>query len=248
MPPADPSNRGTQSLTSCTSLRPQWVVYSASPEMTAGLNALRRQIRARGCQAPKDVLGLISALRELEAVCDAVTSGRAAPNHTNRVSLVSDVQCSLGGLGPALAEQIAPLLPDFKKQVGGLVKALDAVPATRTIGLAVRSLLQRLTTIDSVAAAWRDVVTTYLDLKSSPECCEARVLQLVELAENRGVDYDAWASKAERILGDEAQLLATLGEKVAPVRGHAAEPRRTSRRRWREASDPALRGDAKRTA
>jgi len=123
----------------------------------------------------------------------------------------------MSSLGPEVTDLIAPLLPDFKKQVGGLGSTLDSVPATKTVYLALISFLQRLGTAEAVAAGWRDVVATFRNLDASAECCEMRILQLVELAEHRGVDYENWAQKAERILGDDARILASLGETVGGV-------------------------------
>lgn len=121
---------------------------------------------------------------------------------------------SIERLGPEATDVIAPQLADFKKQIGGLGKTLDSVPATRTVNLALSSLLERLGTAEAVAAGWRDAVATFRHLSASPDCCEMRILQLVELAENRGVDYETWALKAERFLGDDARILASLGEKT----------------------------------
>jgi hypothetical protein len=53
---------------------------------------------------------------------------------------------SIERLGPEATDVIAPQLPDFKKQIGGLGKTLDSVPATRTVNLALSSLLERLGT------------------------------------------------------------------------------------------------------
>lgn len=196
-------------------MKPQWIVYSASPPMSAGLQALRRQLRARGSEASADVLGPITALRELEAVCSSVTAGRGKPNPENRTSLLKDVIASLEALGDTVSGVLAPQLPDFRGQVGGLMKALDSVAATRSIQLGVESLLSELSSAAAPVAAWRDAVAAFLDVNGTSSRCERRIQQLVEIAEHRGVDYDAWARRADSILGDDARVMAQFDVYVA---------------------------------
>lgn len=182
--------------------------------MSAGLQALRRQLPARGSEAPTDVLGPITALRELAAVCNSVTAGRGKPNPENRASLLKDVIASLEALGDTVSDVLAPQLPDFKAQVGGLMKALDSVAATRSLQLALESLFRELSSAAAPAAAWRDAVAAFLDVNGSSSRCELRIQQLVEIAEHRGVDYDAWARTAGSILGDDARVLAKFDVQV----------------------------------
>src|SRR5436309_922041 len=56
----------------CSTVRIPGTVYRYEPPGQSGLRALRRQIGRGGSSAPPDVLGPVTALRELEAVCDGM--------------------------------------------------------------------------------------------------------------------------------------------------------------------------------
>ncbi len=124
---------------------------------------------------------------------------------------MQDVQVALSSLGPRLTSEIAALLVDFRRLVAEIPNAFDDVGDVMALKLATESMLEQLKTNEAVAAAWRDVVSTFKDPEKSTEDRELRVMQLAELAEFRGVDYEAWATQAQWILMDNPEVLADLG-------------------------------------
>jgi hypothetical protein len=190
-------------------------IHAAEPAGTSGLRALRRRLRFRGAYAPTDVLGPISALRELEAICAGMLSGREGPNAENRRSLVDDLQRSLSRLGPETRAAARQVLSDFQSDLHRLKPRLDTPQGARLTSLTVGRLLERLTDERVAAGAWRDTVTTFLDDDQTSEQCELRISQLVELAEHRGVEYATWASRASGLLGDSPHAYQGTDENVS---------------------------------
>jgi hypothetical protein len=180
--------------------------------MSAAISSLRRQLRGRGGQAPPDVVGPITILRELEAICGSVMSGHDAPHAKNRASLVADTAAALDALGPNTSAVVTHLIPHFKSELFALEKEFDFDGAVHAVGLATRSVLAAIRTEQAVAAAWQDVVDTFQNPDSKSELCEQRIMQLVELAEHRGVDYQAWSERAAYVLGDDPRIMASIGE------------------------------------
>ena len=160
------------------------------------------------------MLGPITALRELDAVCDGMLSGRGGPNLPNRASLVDELQRSLNQLGMLTRQAAHESLANFQSELARLTRRLDTPSGARVLKLQLGVLLDRLDAEEVVAAAWRDTVRTFLDDDTTAETCELRVAQLTELAEHRGVDYAAWSRNAEMALGDDAHTLEFLGEPV----------------------------------
>jgi hypothetical protein len=193
-------------------VQPRSVIYAITPGMTPGLGALMRQLSERGASGPSDVLGPVTALKELETVCNDVASGREAPHKPNRVSLMEDIQMSLSALGPCVKAQAEHLLKDFRSLVGKLPASMEAPGDVAVFRLTTGSVLAQLGSDEVVGAAWRDTVAMFRQTNSPSSECELRIMQLVDLAEHRGVDYQAWAKRAELILRDDPRLLAVLGE------------------------------------
>ncbi len=79
----------------------------------------------------------------------------------------------------------------------------------------MRILGTRLADDQIVGGAWQDTVDAFVDCDTRADDCELRLAQLADLAEHRGVDFDSWASLAERILGDEPHALSDAGEDMA---------------------------------
>lgn len=94
-------------------MRTRSVVYAVEPAGSAGLRALRRQLTQRGAQAPADILGPVSALRELEAICAGMLAGRGGPYPANRLSLIDDLSCALRELGSETRQVAGAALPKF---------------------------------------------------------------------------------------------------------------------------------------
>lgn len=189
-------------------------VHSAEPPGSSGLRALRRRLRFRGDYTPPDVLGPVSALLELQAICAGMLSGRGGPNEANRPSLVDDLQCGLGGVGKQTRAAAGELLNDFQSELKHLKARLDTPQGARLTSLTVGRLLERLADESVVAGAWRDTVSTFLDDHERAEQCELRIAQLVELAEHRGVEYGQWAAQASGLLGDGPHAYSDTGEEV----------------------------------
>lgn len=166
-------------------------VHAAEPAGSSGLRALRRRLRFRGVHEPADVLGPVSALHELEAICVGMLSGRGGPNAGNRHSLVDDLRQALGELGPQTRGAAGQLLVDFQRELRRLNARLDMPQGARVTALTVDRVLGRFADESVVAAAWRDTAATFLDDGASSEQCELRIAQLVELAVHRGVKFAA---------------------------------------------------------
>lgn len=190
-------------------------VHAAEPAGSSGLRALRRRLRFRGAYAPADVLGPVSALHELEAICAGMLSGRGGPNVANRPSLVDDLQRALGGLGPQTRDAAGQLLVGFQSELTRLKARLDMPQGARVTALTVGRVLERFRNEAVVAASWRDTVATFLDDEETSEQCELRIAQFVELAEHRGVEFAAWAAPASGLLGDLPQAYRGTGEDIA---------------------------------
>jgi hypothetical protein len=187
----------------------------AEPAGSSGLRALRRRLRFRGPHAPADVLGPVSALRELEAICTAMLTGREGPNPENRHSLIDDLHLALRELGEQTRAAAGQLVPDFQAELQRLTPRLGTPQGARVTSLTVGRLLKRLADERVVAGAWRDTVATFLDDNQPAEQCELRIAQLLELVEHRGVEYDDWASKASGLLGDLPHAYEGTGEDVS---------------------------------
>ncbi len=184
--------------------------------MDPGLYALRAQIDGGGYGAPDEVLGLITALKELEAVCDGVLSGRGGPYRRNRALLRQDLERALRALGPACRRAGGAVLASFDHELSQLEGRLASPQGTRVVALALRPLLERLSDDELLRGAWRDAVDAFLDPETSAEQCELRVRQVVELAEHRGQDWQQRAGTLAYILSDDPRTLARLGHCPAP--------------------------------
>ena len=213
-------------------MRTRGVIYALEPAGSPGLRALRRQLSQRGADAPPDVLGPVSALREFEAVCGSMLAGRGGPYPANRGSLIDDLSRALRELGPGTQAAAGQVLRDFQTQLPRLHARLDTPQGARVAALSLRPLFSRLAEEAVVGAAWPDTVSAFLDVDTCAEVCERRIAQLTELAENRGVDFSRWVSTAEGLLGDDAWVLSRYEEGVAvdtsagPQFGRVDEERR----------------------
>jgi hypothetical protein len=189
--------------------------FRYEPAGSGGLRALRRRLEHRGAGAPADILGPISALRELDEICAGMLPARGGPNKSNRTLLTEEIRRALKELGPETAAAAGPQLKNFIAELSRLAARLSSPPGARVTALQVDGLLGRFQDERVVIAAWRDAVDVFNDDDSAAELCELRVAQLTELAEHRGVDYAQWAHVAAWVLGDDARFIRALGEPVA---------------------------------
>ena len=192
----------------------QTTVYSAEPAGESGLRALRRRLPFGGLYAPPDIVGPVSALQELRAICAGMLSARGGPNVENRRSFTDDIQRALGSLGPEARAASGALLVNFQSELKDLRSLLDTAQGARIMSLTAGRVLERLATKEVVAAAWRDTVATFVDDSETADQCELRIAQLVELADHRGVDFVAWSSKASGLLGDSPHAYQGTRENV----------------------------------
>lgn len=193
-------------------MRPADILYRYNPEQDPGVDAMRRQLPSRGNGAPPEVLGPVSALKELKAICDSMVAGRGGPNVGNRASLINDLQLSLESLGGSLRSGVGPVLEKFRHEIGQTKARLDSPQGARLIALALGSLLERFDRPEAARGAWRDARKAFQDHDASAELCQLRILQLAEIAELRGHDWSERARFLSGVLSDDPASLLQAGE------------------------------------
>src|SRR4051812_35799531 len=98
-------------------MRPRTTRYGLNPRQPVGLHALRRQLEGRGEGAPPETLGPITALVELQRICQTMLAGRGGPNPSNRPSLTKDISNALKALGPKTRAALGATLTSFQKDI-----------------------------------------------------------------------------------------------------------------------------------
>jgi hypothetical protein len=191
--------------------------YRLPGQMSAEFSALRRQLPGGGYGAPADALGPISALQELELI-----AGRGFINSRDAESLKVDVREALNDLGARTREAARLEIDGFLRGMGDLRKRI-ADPASRaSLRAEVDTVLARLSDDDVRSAAWRDAAGEFLRSDRSAERCELRLLQLRELAEHAGFDWQYLSGQLDFVLEDRRVVIASLlpevpeeGEEIA---------------------------------
>jgi hypothetical protein len=125
-------------------MRTESVVYSYEPTDSESLKALRRRLKHRGNGAPPDVLGPISVVHKLEAICQQMLAGRGGSNQANRPSLVDDLLRALGQLGQDTRARAREALVSFQSELNKLGSRLDALQGARVVALQLDVLLDAL--------------------------------------------------------------------------------------------------------
>jgi hypothetical protein len=139
-----------------------------------------------------------AALAEVLAVCESAQAGIGPPRLQDRQSLKSDVKHSLISLGGQLKRGLQPTLHDYLRgELTSLEKLLDDRGGITRLAGTSSTLLGRLTAPSAAQAAWRDFVADVSNGKSSDRC-ELRLLQLKEIVEGLGHD---WEGRRERLRG-----------------------------------------------
>lgn len=131
-----------------------------SPPVPAWLAGLRGQLRQGGAGGPPELLGPVTAISELERVCEAMLAGRGGPHDDDRKSLASDVKTMRGALGPEIATELGPPLNLLVADVSPA--RLKTAQGARSIRLAVDVVRERLGAPAVRRAAWRDVASTWV--------------------------------------------------------------------------------------
>jgi len=118
------------------------------------LRELARELEHRGAQAPPEVLGPVTAVRELRAAAGALLAGRPARSPDDRKSLRDDLRGAINALGPHTAARAASAVAPLRGDLGRLPKLLsEANGALAAVGLAEAALVALADPV-LVGAAW----------------------------------------------------------------------------------------------
>lgn len=174
------------------------------------LRELARELEHRGAQAPPEVLGPVTAVRELRAAAGALLAGRPARSPDDRKSLRDDLRSAIDALGPHTAARAASAVAPLRGDLGRLPKLLsEANGALAAVGLAEAALVALADPV-LVGAAWDDVRAAF-EGDEFAAICELRIKQLAELVALRGGDWRSTSRRVDRILFDDRQTLAEIG-------------------------------------
>jgi hypothetical protein len=141
---------------------------------------LARQLEHRGSQAPPEILGPITALRELRATAAALLAGRPARSPDDRESMRDDLREAMDALGPRVGAAAIPANAPLRRDLGRLPKLLsEPNGALAAVGLA-EAALDALADQVLVGVAWDDVRAAF-EGNEFAGICELRIKQLAEL-------------------------------------------------------------------
>jgi hypothetical protein len=158
------------------------------------------------------------------------------------------VQTALGSLGPHTAASLQPTLTELRREFGRIPELLDSADAARVLSAIATAGQAQLGTVETVIAAFDDLLGAYADSLPYPEC-ELRVLQLRDIIKQRGRDWSQAVRQLTGALRDDFLTVHALGA-VANERGEdrldePAGPRSTLDSRRAEPSLDSLRRKAK---
>jgi hypothetical protein len=176
---------------------------------------LARQIPDRGAQAPPELLGPVTALRELRAAAKALLSGRPARSSDDRTSLRDDLARALEVLGPRTAAGAAPVLKPLRQDLGRLPALLSETNGALAAQGLAEAALEALAEPELAGAAWDDLCAAFVG-DDRAGIAELRIRQLAELVEVGGGDWRSAARRIERILYDDRLVLADVGAVESP--------------------------------
>jgi hypothetical protein len=185
--------------------------------MSACFSAFRRQLPGGGYGAPSDALGPIAVLEEL------VLQARAGSiNKADAASLEQDVRSALLELGPRTKKAVGHGLDLFLKIMGRLGPRIADDADSEFLQREVLLLLRCLSRPPVREAAFEDAWRSFLRADRRAERCELRLLQLRELVEHAGFDWNRICNRLDAILEDYRSTIAKVDPKVAAVGAETA--------------------------
>lgn len=192
--------------------------------MSACFSAFRRQLPGGGYGAPSDALGPIAVLEEL------VLQARAGSiNKADAASLEQDIRSALLELGPRTKEAVGPGLDLFLKIMGRLSPRIADDADSEFLQREVLLLLRCLSRPTVREAAFEDAWRSFLRADRPAERCELRLLQLRELVEHAGFDWNRICNRLDAILEDYRSTIAKVDPTVAATGTETAELSETRR-------------------
>ena len=197
-------------------MRPRLAEYNTTVALPTWLDALRQQLGGGGKDAPPETLGPVTALAELRAVASNTLEGSGPPNQDDRTSLRHDIQAAFDKLGADTLAALAPVLTQFRRDVGHLPSLLGTASGARVLLAAAHALEKHLHERALAEGLWDDMTSAFRD-GDDAERCELRVLQLREVSERRGHDWGQLSRHVVGIINDWAWELLEAGADVGAV-------------------------------
>jgi hypothetical protein len=180
--------------------------------MTACFSAFRRQLPGGGYGAPSDALGPIAVLEEL-----VLQARSGSINRADAASLEQDVRSALLELGPRTKEAVGHGLDLFLKIMGRLGPRIADDAASEFLQKEVLLLLRCLSRPTVREAAFEDAWRSFFRADRPTDRCELRLLQLRELVEHGGFDWNRICNRLDAILEDYRSTIAKVDPAVAAV-------------------------------
>jgi hypothetical protein len=174
------------------------------------VRALAGQLEHEGAQAPPEILGPVSALRELSTAAAAVLQGRIARSSEDRRSLRDDLRLSLDSLGDELRSEIASALAPVRQDLRRLPQLLGEPKGALQVKGRCDAAFWALRDAAVCEAAWRDAQAAF-ESQAFAGTCELRIKQLSELVKMRGGDWKSTARVARGVLNDDPISLHEVG-------------------------------------
>jgi hypothetical protein len=183
------------------------------------LRDLCLRLDAGGHDAPPELLPPVSAVAEVAVTARSVVDGHGPVFRADRESLRADVQAALGALGAHTATALEPTLAELGREFGRIPQLLGSADAARVLSAAATAGQAQMGSVETVIAAFDDLLAAYADSLSYAEC-ELRVLQLRDIIKQRGRD---WSQIVRRLRGALQDDYLTLHELAAVSEERDAE-------------------------
>jgi hypothetical protein len=184
------------------------------PEMVA-LAARLKDIERN--QAPPFTLAFPAVLAELSVATNSARAGRIMESKEDRKSLRNDLASSIDALGPRFAEEVKLTLEPLKAEFPRLPTLLgDPAGAQRLEGI-VENVRERCESVAVVEAAWADTVEAFHG-DGEADLCEFRVLQLAEVVNHRGGNWDQLHSRLASIVNNDLRSIEPIFDGDLPTK------------------------------
>jgi hypothetical protein len=195
--------------------------FRGEATMPGWLATLVRQLPEGGAQAPPELLSPITALEEVKTVTRAILDGRRGPSKLDCLSLETDLQASFEGLGPASAALHSNEIKTYRLKAAQLDVLLKDTAGARALEVEGESLLNQLSSPQSLLAALDDSISAFASDAFVAEC-ETRLRYLRSVVERTSRE---WSERARRLHDALAGSYSALLEAGALDPPHAGEPR-----------------------